>query len=276
MNAAVTKKEVELALADRFGHIFDRHERRPAEILPTGVAEFDDLLLGLPRGAITEIHGQSSSGRMSLMISALATATAQEEICAVVDCNDTFDLYSAAEAEVDFTRVLWVRCGNHLERAFKAVDLILNAGGFGFIALNVCDVPTKAVRRIISSWWFRFRRTIENTPTALVVLTPIAAVRSCAALALELKKDRAVWPSTLSLVSENSSFIPHTASGAARLSLVQTLPAETYNAAETYSHFLQSTRICVNRERPVGSGPVKINFYPHRVLVQLAIFADIR
>src|SRR5574341_412798 len=204
MNATVTKKEVELALAERFGDTFERHER-PLEVLPTGVTEIDNSLLGLPRGAITEIYGPASSGRTSLMISTLASATAQEEICAVVDCNDTFDLSSAAGAGADFRRVLWVRCSYNLERAFKAVDLILHAGGFGFIALNLCDVPTKAVRRIISSWWFRFRRAIENTPTTLVVLTPVVAVRSCAALVLRLENKRAGWPSTLSLVSENSN-----------------------------------------------------------------------
>jgi hypothetical protein len=62
------------------------------------------------------------------MLSALANATAHEEICAIVDCDDTFDLTSAAQAGVDLKRTLWVRCGHSLERAFKAVDLILHAG----------------------------------------------------------------------------------------------------------------------------------------------------
>src|ERR671927_369812 len=129
MNALVTKKEIELALADRFGDVFERHDRHHFEILPTGV----------------------------------------EEICAIVDCDDTFDLASAAHAGVDLKRTLWVRCGHSLERAFKAVDLILHAGGFGLIVLNLCNVPAKTLRRVISSWWFRFRRAIEDTPTALIV-----------------------------------------------------------------------------------------------------------
>lgn len=276
MNAAITKKEVELALADRFGDIFERHERPPVEVLPTGVSEIDNLLSGWPRGAITEIHGQASSGRTSLMISALAIATGQEETCAVVDCNDTFDLASAAEARVDFKRVLWIRCNHSLERAFKAVDLILHAGGFGFITLNLCDVPSRAVRRIISSWWFRFRRAIEDTPTALVVLTPVAAVRSCAALVVKLENERAVWPSTLSLVSENVNGSLTAKSGRTgnHLSLVET--AAGTHPSTTHSYFLQSMLIRANRERPVDFQPGTLKFYPHRASSRLAVFEDIR
>src|SRR5690242_21303296 len=75
MSALGKKREVELALADRFGDIFERHERRRLEVFPTGIGEIDDSLLGLPRGAISEIHGPPSSGRTSLMLSTLANAT---------------------------------------------------------------------------------------------------------------------------------------------------------------------------------------------------------
>jgi len=264
MNALVTKKEVELALAGRFGDVFERHERHPVETLPTGVVEIDDVLFGLPRGAITELHGSTSSGRTSLMLSALANATAHEEICAIVDCDDTFDLASAAQAGVDLKRTLWVRCGHSLERAFKAVDLILHAGGFGFIALNLCNVPAKTVRRVISSWWFRFRRAIEDTPTALIVLTPVAAVRSCAALVLELKNQNTVWPSTLSLVSENSngSFTAHDEAPAGRLSLVPGTAVTKEHPDQAHAHFLHAIQIVVNRERPVEICPGRVKFSP--------------
>ena len=261
--SALTKKEVELALADRFGAIFERHERRPLEVFPTGVREIDELLFGLPRGAITELHGPASSGRTSIMLSALANATAHEEICAIVDCDDTFDLASAAHAGVDFRRTLWVRCGHSLERAFKAVDLILHAGGFGFIALNLCNVPAQVVHRVISSWWFRFRRAIEDTPTALVVLTPVAAVRSCAALILELKNEGSVWPSTLSLVSENSNGRFTSPDTTTRyLSLVPLTADAKEHPAQPHTHFLQAMKIVVNRQRPVELRPGKVKFNP--------------
>ena len=142
------------------------------------------------------------------------------------------------------------------------------------MVLNLCDVPAKAVRRIVSSWWFRFRRAVESTPTVLIVLTPVAAVRSCAALALELKKERALWPSAVSLDPENShSGFSVISEPGRHLSLVRPLnTAKTINDAPTHSHFLQAMQIRVNRERPLDFHPGLIQFEP----ASLAIFDDIR
>jgi len=262
MKAAITRKEIESALHDRFGDVFERHERAVPETLPTGVFEIDNALGGFPRGAITEIHGAPSCGRTSVLLSSLATATRREETCALIDCNDTFDLSSAATAGIDFKRLLWIRCQNNLERAFKAADLVSHAGGFGFIVLNLCDVPAKAVRRIVSSWWFRFRRAIENTPTVLLVLTPVAAARSCAALALELKKERALWANAVSLGYENSqSGLAMISEPGRHLSLVRPLnTAKRINGVPRHSHFLQAMQIRVNRERPLDFQPGAMQF----------------
>jgi hypothetical protein len=54
------------------------------------------------------------------------------------------------------------------------------------VILDLGDVPGKEARRIISSWWYRFRRTVEDRPTVLAVISEEACTRSCAALALEL------------------------------------------------------------------------------------------
>ena len=262
MTAAI-KKMIESALTDRFGHVFERNERLPAEVLPIGIEEIDSALQGFPRGAITEIHGAASSGRTSLMLAALATATSREEICAVVDCDDTLDLSSAAKAGVDFDRLLWVRGGHQLERAFKAVDLILHAGGFGFIVLNLCDAPAQTLRRVISTWWFRFRRAIENKPTALIIMTSVAAVRSCASLCLQLSHERTVWPSTLSIVSDNrySSFTDAKETSN-RLALVSSRPEVSQHPKIPHSHFLESTRLRINCERPVQWQLPKVRFSP--------------
>jgi len=261
MNLAVAKKEIESALADRFGNAFERRERRPVETLPTGITEIDRALPGLPRGAITEIHGSASSGRTTLLLSSLAMATLQEETCALVDGGDTFDLSGAAMAGVSFDRLLWIRCRHNLENAFKAVDLLLHSGGFGLIVLNLSEVPPKAARRIVSSWWFRFRHAIENTPTALIVVTPLACVRSCAALVLELQSEAAVWPGTLPVVSETSdSQLAGKEKRKAHLSVV-TMPAASGSGNRTaHSHVLQQLRISVNQERPAQWSPGIIRF----------------
>jgi hypothetical protein len=196
MRAAITKTEIESEIASRFGSAFKPHEKRPGEFLSSGVPQIDSFTGGLPRGAITEIYGPASSGRTSFMLSAMAHATRHEEVCALVDTNNVFDPQSAAQAEVKFDRLLWIRCANNLEHAFKATDLLLQAGGFGLVMLDLGDVPAKSAKRIISSWWYRFRRTLEDTPTALVVIVEESAVRSCASVALELKTENYLWSSS--------------------------------------------------------------------------------
>ena len=183
MRAALSKAEI----ADRFGDAFKLHEKTVVETLSTGVPEIDTLTGGIPRGAISEIFGPASSGRTSLMYSILANATAHEETCALIDTNDVFAPTVAAGAGIDFDRLLWVRCAGNLEHAFKATDLLLHAGGFGLVILDIGDVAGKDARRIISSWWYRFRRTVEDRPTVITVISEEACTRSCAALSLELK-----------------------------------------------------------------------------------------
>ena len=186
MRSALSKAEIEANIATRFGDAFRIHDKAAPETVSTGIAEVDALTGGLPRGAITEIFGPRSSGRTSLLYSALAYATMHDEICALVDTNDTFAPAAAAAAGIDFERLLWVRCAANLEHAFKATDLLLHAGGFGLVILDIGDVAGKEARRIISSWWYRFRRTVENRPTAIIVISEEACTRSCAALTLEL------------------------------------------------------------------------------------------
>jgi hypothetical protein len=196
MRAVVSKVEIESELASRFGSAFKLHEKRPAEVISTGIPQIDSFTLGgMPRGALTEVFGAASSGRTSFMLSAMAHATEHQEICALVDTNNSFDPESASQAEINFERLLWIRCANNLEHAFKSTDLLLQGGGFGLVILDLGDVAARDAKRIISSWWYRFRRTLEATPTALVVIAEESCVRSCATLALELKQETGLWSS---------------------------------------------------------------------------------
>ena len=196
MRAAFSKAEIESEITSRFGSAFKLPEKRPAEVIPTGLCEVDSFIGGgLPRGSITEVFGPASSGRTSFMLSALAHATERQDVCALVDTSNAFDPKSASGAEINFERLLWIRCANHLEHAFKSTDLLLQGGGFGLVVLDLGDVAAKEAKRIISSWWYRFRRTLEATPTALLVIAEESCVRSCAMLALELKQETWLWSS---------------------------------------------------------------------------------
>lgn len=236
MKAAFSKAELESEIASRFGDAFKIHEKSVVETLSTGIGEIDALTGGMPRGAVSEIFGPASSGRTSLMFSMLAYATTHEETCALVDTNDVFSPTAASGAGIDFDRLLWIRCAGNLEHAFKATDLLLHAGGFGLVILDLGDLAGKDARRIISSWWYRFRRTVEDRPTVITVISEEACTRSCAALTLELK-GAAEWSKSN---IEQSNVLPIRKQTPGRQPTV------------TQGNLLRFNSIKVNRQRPLS------------------------
>jgi hypothetical protein len=184
MGAAVLQKQFESLLG---GHLIWQVRPEP-ELLPSGIPEID-----LPRGCLTEIVGPASSGRTSLMLSVLAQATAREEICAVVDAEDAFSPHAAADAGVDLSRLLWIRCAHNAEHALRAADLLIQGGGFGVVVMDLGDTPERTARRISLTSWFRLRRAVENTPTVLISLARQTNAKTCASLVVECGRTRANW-----------------------------------------------------------------------------------
>ncbi len=164
-------------------------QQHTAEMLATGIGQLDAVIEGCPRGRITEISGPLSSGRTSLLHSILAEATRLGEFCAIIDTSNAFDPASAEGAGVNLGRLVWIRCNGNAEHAIKSADLLVHSGGFGVIALDLCELPPRITRRIPLSWWYRFRRAIENTPSAFVVLENEPAAKACASLLLEMKRE---------------------------------------------------------------------------------------
>src|SRR4051812_38989487 len=91
--------------------------------LPTGISKLDVLTGGLPRGAITEVYGPPSTGRTSIAFAILAAATAQDEVCALIDGQDAFNPASAASAGIDLQRLLWIRC-HDVDQVLRSTDLL--------------------------------------------------------------------------------------------------------------------------------------------------------
>lgn len=167
------------------------------ETAPTGIREVDDLLDGgLPAGAITEITGRESSGRTSLALAFLARQTDEGRSCAWIDTDDAFDPESAAASGVALRQLLWVRCRGSesapskkpwpwLEQAIRTADLLLQAGGFAAIVLDLASTAPEHASRIPLATWFRFRQAAARTRCSLVVLGRAACAQSSAAAVLE-------------------------------------------------------------------------------------------
>ncbi len=203
-----------------------RLDVRPApEMVSSGIRELDALTGGLPRGCLTEICGPASSGRTSILLAALASATRRGEVCALVDASDALAPTTAASAGIEMGRLLWVRCKktvpssrfphlsslhehnfrnlnqlelsaerrsleSQLERVMKVTDLLLQSNGFGMIVLDLADIPVRSARRIPLASWFRFRRAIEHTPTVLLVLEQQPIAGSCSSVLLKISSIR--------------------------------------------------------------------------------------
>ena len=255
MRAIISKAEIEAEIAGRFGKSLTLQEKPAVVTLSTGIPALDEFTGGIPQGAITEVFGPPSSGRTSVLFSILASGTTHEEICAIVDTHDVFAPTVAAAAGIDFNRLLWIRCGSSLENAFKTTDLLLHAGGFGLVTLDLGELAGKDAKRIISSWWHRFKRTVENKPVAILVMATEACVRSCAALSLELKA-RPKWCCTNELKPAARVY------DLTRRKSTQSASwkSDSDAASVTHGNLLCINSINITRHRPIIAGLNNIHF----------------
>jgi recombination protein RecA len=160
---------------------------------------------GWPRGQISDLVGPRSSGRTSLLMSSLAVAIDRGEVVALVDTVDSFDTQSAAAARVDLTQLLWIRGqamssaraslaqewgGFHtaLDRALKALNLVLQTGRFGLVALDLADLPAQVIKRVPFTTWMRLQRVIEGSETVCVLMGAEPTARSAGGLTVALSR----------------------------------------------------------------------------------------
>jgi hypothetical protein len=174
--------------------------RDEAAVAPSAIATLDARLGGgVPRGQLSELVGPRSSGRTSLVLQIIAAATGRGELVALVDTLDMFDPESAAAAGVDLPRLLWIRghvvinpglCRDlnqrAMEQAIRALTLVLQAGNFGLVVLDVAEAPADAVRRLPFTTWMRLQRMVEGSQTACVLVGGEPMARSAAGLTLRV------------------------------------------------------------------------------------------
>jgi hypothetical protein len=75
----------------------------------------------------------------------------------------------------------WAR----LEQGLRATDLLLQAGGFAAIVMDLGDTAPEQASRIPPATWFRYRQAAERTQCSLVVVGARGYAQSAAAVVLE-------------------------------------------------------------------------------------------
>lgn len=173
-----------------------RGERRRSP-LPTGIGAVDALIGGgFPRGQVSEVHGPASSGRTAVAHGAVAQVVSRGGLAAWVDPGDRFDPASAAEAGIDLPRLLWLRGEARrpqLPRAVAAAGTLLGSSLFELVVLDVAGPPASEVRRLPHTTWLRLQRTIENVPSALVLLADAHVAHGPGGVSLVMAAGQGLW-----------------------------------------------------------------------------------
>ncbi|MCC6990089.1 MAG: hypothetical protein IT181_13880 [Acidobacteria bacterium] len=193
----------------------------PASGVPFDVQALDTYLHGgLPAGQLSEVVGPASSGRTTLVWQWMAAATRRGDTVALIDTYDRFDPASATAAGIDLTRLLWVRgqaisktagtvdpvwlpgvrtvdgpgtmVERTLDRALKALNLVLQSGVCPVVVLDMADVAPAALRRIPYTTWLRVQRVIEGSDTTCVLIAPEPLARSAGGVTLNVQAPGAV------------------------------------------------------------------------------------
>ena len=223
--AAALRIQIEDALSTRFPAALTPVARTIFEVAATGIPAADALLDGgLPVGAISELVGPECSGRTSMALAFVAQRTAAGQVCAWIDASDAFDPESAAASGVRLRQLLWVRCGDsaigaqaarwktedkpgtRLDQALRATDLLLQAGGFAAIVLDLGGMEPAHGMRIPLASWFRFRQSAERTGCSLVVLGRASFAQSSAAVVVDCDGFRAQARSGTVLTASSFEF----------------------------------------------------------------------
>ncbi|MEP6802260.1 MAG: hypothetical protein ABJC07_10005 [Acidobacteriota bacterium] len=153
-------------------------------------APIERLLGGLPKGKLVELVGRRSSGRHSLALAALASATSAGEAAALVDLGDHLDPEAAERAGIDLARLLWVR-PTRLKSALACAEMLLSAG-FPLVVADLGLSP-RGARYLPDAAWMRLARAAQAQGACLLVVTPWRMTGIAAEAVLGTNVARPAW-----------------------------------------------------------------------------------
>ena len=185
---------------------------REIATMPSGVPSLDVRLGGgWPKGQWSEVVGPRSSGRSWTLAQAMAQATQRGELVALIDAFDTWDPTAVAACAPEWGRWLWVRglsmaaggpasaagektlATQAVDRALKAAAMLLQAGGFAMVGLDLSEAPQAVIRALPFTTWLRLQRMLEGHDTVGVLLAAEPTARSAEGVSVQLHAAEACW-----------------------------------------------------------------------------------
>jgi len=87
----------------------------------------------------------------------------------------------------------WMRAKpwSRIEQALRVADLLLQAGGFAAIVLDMSGIAPEHASRVPMATWFRYRAAVERSQSSLLLLTQHPCAKSSAELLLRFEPGHA-------------------------------------------------------------------------------------
>ena len=183
------------------GHELTLKHRR----LSSGISSLDAIIDGgLVRGRVSEIVGHVGSGRTTIAARFVSAATRAGEVVAWIENSHSFDPADIAASSANLDRVLWASVDERRNLAFnssgrfrryrfssvfKAAEMVLKAGGFGLVVIDIGASATPLPQSIA----LRLAREAERSGAAVVVLAPWRICGTFAALSVQLTRLEAAF-----------------------------------------------------------------------------------
>ena len=159
---------VGLQTAAQLLELLQTRDRMP--VLPTRLPEIDALQGGgFHRGTLVQVCGPVTSGRMTIALAALATATQGGEAASLIEPAAHFDPQAAHVAGIQLDRLLWTR-PKGIQESFLSAELSL-ATGFSLVVLDLA-LLNSLPRYFPSAVWARLARAAEEHQGIFIAVVP--------------------------------------------------------------------------------------------------------
>ena len=209
---------------------------------------------GFRRGHLSEVTGAPSSGRTTIVVAgdgggggARRSGRARRRVRHVRSGV-------GRGARPGPARVSWVRETGDAARALKAFSLILQAGGFGLVVLDLADVPAAALRRFPCTTWMRIARIVEGSETVALLVGGERIARSAGGVTVALRAVAALpgaAPPTARACSPASQPAPRVVRARHDASRPTTISRRAFRTRSTPRASINSRCSCATAQRAV-------------------------
>jgi recombination protein RecA len=137
---------------------------------------------GHPERSNIDCHPERQNSDVILSESAERTIR-RTCICSSQRSEPNWDLHLSFNKPRTHRTNVWAQ----LDQALRATDLVLQAGGFSAVVLDLGGLTPEFASRVPLATWFRYRAAAEKTQASLLLLAQYGCAKSSAELSLRLE-----------------------------------------------------------------------------------------